>query len=182
MAPASSRRLTPDDWLAAGAELLATRGADALKAEPMARRLATTKGSFYWHFRDVPDFHARLLSRWQKEATAPLSAAADGAGSAVTRLRELAQALACPAGGAASEAAIRAWAAGSAAARATVAQVDAMRCETLGALLGDIGISNPEMVQLIHATAIGMLFTGEAAQSEAEGTIGSLVDLVLALR
>ncbi|MEH6751885.1 MAG: TetR family transcriptional regulator, partial [Paracoccaceae bacterium] len=36
----------------AGLAALAEAGPVALKAEPMARRLGTTKGSFYWHFAD----------------------------------------------------------------------------------------------------------------------------------
>ena len=33
---------------------LAETGPEALKAEPLAARLGVSKGSFYWHFRDVP--------------------------------------------------------------------------------------------------------------------------------
>ena len=57
-------RLTRPDWLLAGFQALAEAGPVALKAEPMARRLGTTKGSFYWHFADVPDFHRQMLSLW----------------------------------------------------------------------------------------------------------------------
>jgi len=31
----------------------------------MATKLKVSRGSFYWHFRDIADFRAQLLRRWQ---------------------------------------------------------------------------------------------------------------------
>ncbi|MBZ0122337.1 MAG: TetR/AcrR family transcriptional regulator, partial [Roseovarius sp.] len=93
---AAKTRLSREDWLAAAEAVLADRGAGALKAEPLARHMQTTKGSFYWHFRDVPDLHAQVLARWEAAAMAATDAAATEAGSAAARLRALAQALADP--------------------------------------------------------------------------------------
>jgi len=56
---ARSTRLTRDIWIDAGLKALVSDGPAALAAEPMARRMKTTKGSFYWHFKDVPA-HALL--------------------------------------------------------------------------------------------------------------------------
>jgi len=173
------KRLTRDDWLAAGAEILAMRGAEALKAEPMARHMATTKGSFYWHFKDVPDFQAQLLSRWEAGATPGPASAAQG--GAVARLRALAQALA-EAAQEGAEPAIRAWAVSHPPARAAVGRADAARRAALVALLREIDISNPEMARILHAAALGMAALGEDAPGECAATMGSLVDLVLALR
>ena len=58
-------RLSPDKWLTAGFEALVASGPSALAAEPLARALGTTKGSFYWHFKDVPAFQDALLAAWQ---------------------------------------------------------------------------------------------------------------------
>ena len=44
----------------AGFRALARSGARALRAEALARDLDTTKGSFYWHFKDLPDYLTRL--------------------------------------------------------------------------------------------------------------------------
>jgi len=186
-APHAPKRLSADDWLVAGARMLADEGPQALKAEPMARRMNTTKGSFYWHFRDLPDFHARLLARWERAALsrlAELDGDEDGAGPA-RRLRALAQAISDPGGeGPAVEVALRAWAAGHDGARAALGRVEAARHAALGASLSEIGIDNPEMARIIHAAAIGLplLHGGPAGAATRRDAAGSLVDLVLALR
>ena len=59
------QRLSADDWLRAGLQALTASGPEALKAEPLARRLETTKGSFYWHFEDVPRYRQALLNFWR---------------------------------------------------------------------------------------------------------------------
>lgn len=181
MTKPARKRLRREDWLAAAEAVLAEHGAEALKAEPLARHMQTTKGSFYWHFRDVPDLHAQLLARWEAAATAATEAAIAQPGSAAARLRALAQALADPGPGRVTEAAIRAWAATDAAARDAVGRIDTARRAALQALLQETGISNPEMAQIIHAAALGMTLLDDTAAAR-RAAIGSLVDLVLALR
>jgi AcrR family transcriptional regulator len=62
-------RLTRDDWLTQGLRTLAKDGANALKVGPMATKLKVSRGSFYWHFRDIADFRAQLLRSWQERST-----------------------------------------------------------------------------------------------------------------
>ncbi len=62
-------RLNPDAWIGGAIELLAERGVNAVKIEPLARRLGVTKGSFYWHFRDRPALLAAILARWEGRQT-----------------------------------------------------------------------------------------------------------------
>ncbi|MGH6872187.1 MAG: TetR/AcrR family transcriptional regulator [Rhizomicrobium sp.] len=62
-------RLTKTDWLDHGLRTLARSGAGALKVVPMAAALKVSRGSFYWHFRDIADFHAELLRHWQLRMT-----------------------------------------------------------------------------------------------------------------
>jgi len=172
-------RLSRDDWLAAGLAALRADGPGALGAEPLARRLGTTKGSFYWHFTDVPAYSDALLARWQDAAQSALDTDAD---HPAARLRACAEAIAAPADtpDRGAEPAIRAWAATEPAAAQVVSGTDAQRLARLAAHLDACGISNPEMARLMLAAAIGMqaLDTPEANRA----AIGSLVDLMLALR
>jgi AcrR family transcriptional regulator len=62
-------RLTKSDWLKHGLRTLANDGANALKVGPMADRLKVSRGSFYWHFRDIADFRSQLLRNWQEQST-----------------------------------------------------------------------------------------------------------------
>jgi AcrR family transcriptional regulator len=178
MTPAS-KRLRRDDWLAAGLTALRRRGPEALKAEPLARAMGTTKGSFYWHFEDVPDFHRALLKMWEKTAQDALSQAQSGSGTATSRLRNAAQSIADQASG---DAAIRAWARGHSGAAESLARIDTARLNTLHGLLSDVGVSNPEMARIILASGIGMAQLDEALNHDNGDAIGSLVDLILALR
>ena len=84
-------RLSPDSWIHAGFDALVAQGPSALKAEVLARGLNTTKGSFYWHFKDVPAFHERMLRHWEDTSLAALEAVLADEGSAVQRLRHFAQ-------------------------------------------------------------------------------------------
>lgn len=169
-------RLGPDDWLAAGMAALCEAGPAAIKAEPLASRLGVSKGSFYWHFRDVPAFHDLLLSEWEARA---VSRAEVAEGGAVSQLRALAQDLADPAP---QDQAVRSWAQSHKAARTAVRRVDEARLTLLRDLLGETGIGNPEMARILYAAAVGMTTLDTARPDDARGAMGSLVDLVLALR
>ena len=180
--PRRRARLRRHNWLDKGLAALGEAGHGALQAEPLARRLGTTKGSFYWHFADLPAFHAAILDRWEQDASAALDAAlADEAGE-VARLRRFGQVIADKPGGTDVEPAIRAWALGMPKAAEAVARVDATRLSYLSGLLDDLGIGNPEMAQILYAASIGMEAMGPAAPANRSSAMGTLVDLVLALR
>jgi AcrR family transcriptional regulator len=110
MSKTTSSRLSREKWLKAGFEALAEAGAQALKAEPLARRLGTTKGSFYWHFADVPDFHNALLGQWEEMAISRIVTALASEYTPTGRLRRMGQVIADKGAGGVIEPAIRAWA------------------------------------------------------------------------
>lgn len=53
-------------WTDEGLRALEAQGHSALKAQPLAQRLGVSRGSFYWHFKDLSDFHSALLLRWRE--------------------------------------------------------------------------------------------------------------------
>ena len=59
-----SRRLSTDDWIEAGFAVLADRGPNALRIDALCVRLNVTKGSFYWHFTDMPAYRGALVEAW----------------------------------------------------------------------------------------------------------------------
>ncbi|HEX2214446.1 MAG TPA: TetR/AcrR family transcriptional regulator [Mycobacterium sp.] len=64
-APTSTgRRVTADDWIQAGFDVLAEGGPNALRIGRLCDRLDVTKGSFYWHFTDMRAYRAALARTW----------------------------------------------------------------------------------------------------------------------
>jgi AcrR family transcriptional regulator len=58
------RRLSADDWIEAGFAVLADSGPNALRVDAVCARLNVTKGSFYWHFTDMPAYRDALVKAW----------------------------------------------------------------------------------------------------------------------
>ena len=79
-------QLSAKDWLDQGLKTLAESGFTALKAEPLAKAMGVSRGSFYWHFADIGAFHAAILKHWREIAAeqiiANLEAASEGRKSA----------------------------------------------------------------------------------------------------
>src|SRR5712671_3565766 len=61
-------QLSAKDWLDQGLRTLAKNGFTALKAEPLAKAMGVSRGSFYWHFADIAAFHAAILKHWREVA------------------------------------------------------------------------------------------------------------------
>lgn len=182
----TAARLSKDLWIQAGFEALLAQGPSALKAEALARGLKTTKGSFYWHFKDVPAFHGEMLEKWEAASLAHFEDAAAQDGTPVQRLRQIAQ-VECNTDGdstvfnGAAEPAIRAWARDNAQAAETLARVDQRRMDELDRLLAEIGLSNPELSRILYAARLGMAELSGRDGQENDDALGTLVDLILAL-
>ena len=70
MTQARSRtRLSREDWIEAALHALADGGPPAVAVERLAARLQTTKGSFYWHFKDREELITQTLATWEREDT-----------------------------------------------------------------------------------------------------------------
>ncbi|PIE07045.1 MAG: transcriptional regulator [Rhodobacterales bacterium] len=161
-------RLTREDWLTAGLVALEEQGPGALAAEPLARALGTTKGSFYWHFKDVATFRMSVAEAWEARALAAI-AAAPRDGAATERLLALSRP--DPA-----EAAMRGWARRSPQLAAVVGHVDRARATALRDSLAGLGLTNPEFARIVQAAVIGMETLGDTAP------LSTLLAAILALQ
>ena len=61
--------LSGEDWIKAGFRALTKGGPEAIKVEAIARDLKVSKGSFYWHFKDVTALKKSMMDHWAKLAT-----------------------------------------------------------------------------------------------------------------
>ncbi|MFE3201185.1 TetR/AcrR family transcriptional regulator [Embleya sp. NPDC055664] len=82
------RTLSREDWARAALEAMREGGLGAVAVEPLAERLGTTKGSFYWHFKDRDSLIQAALERWVAESE-ELMAAAERIEDPVERGRRL---------------------------------------------------------------------------------------------
>jgi AcrR family transcriptional regulator len=131
-------RLTKSDWISHGLRTLALEGPGALKAGRMAAKLKVSRGSFYWHFRDLADFESQLLRSWQVNSTdrviEDLDAREGEPGLAVHLIQQAFR------GRRRLDRAMRSWAAADGKVARVVASVDARRITRIAKLLVDAGV------------------------------------------
>jgi AcrR family transcriptional regulator len=132
-------QLSAKDWLDQGLKALAEGGFTALKAEPLAKIMGVSRGSFYWHFADVEAFHRAILRHWRDVAAERIIAdveASAGKGDLLQLLlhRVFSERLAL-------ESAVRSWAAVDRAAKSAVQAIDRRRLSYVESLLRASGLS-----------------------------------------
>jgi AcrR family transcriptional regulator len=137
--PTMSDQLSAKDWLDQGLKALASRGFTALKAEPLAKAMGVSRGSFYWHFADIGAFHAAILARWHEVAAEQIIANVEAASKeenplALLLRRVFGERLTL-------ERAVRTWASVDPAARAAVQAIDRRRLSYVEGLLAQSGLS-----------------------------------------
>ena len=130
-------QLSAKDWLDAGLKALAEDGFAALKAEPLAKALHVSRGSFYWHFADLAAYHAAVLDHWRdvtaERVIAQLEAVPEGESPLRLLLRRTFS------GRLSLEKAVRSWATFDPKARAAVQAVDRRRLDYVELLLRKAG-------------------------------------------
>lgn len=132
-------KLSREDWLQHGMKTLAEEGFGALKADLLAKSLRVSRGSFYWHFRDLQEFHLALIDEWQSRATQQVIDWIEQAASGDQRLSLLMR----RAWGVSNrtERAVRAWATHSPDIAARLEAVDKQRIDYIAGLLKSSGLT-----------------------------------------
>ncbi|MFG2123619.1 TetR/AcrR family transcriptional regulator [Streptomyces sp. NPDC048710] len=83
------KRLTAQDWADAALSAMGEGGLAAVAIEPLAVRLGTTKGSFYWHFANREALIEAALDRWEQKSTESVIAGLKSEPDPAVRLRRL---------------------------------------------------------------------------------------------
>jgi len=154
------RKMSQDEWIAGAFEALREGGIDALRVEPLAKRLGVTKGSFYWHFDNRRALHLAMLQTWEQRSTsAVIDEIDDGASTPQQRLQDLMHRAAAPSPEFDSiETAIRAWAMIDEVVAQATQRVDNRRLDYAAKLLRSSGIPKAlamRRARLLYRTLIG---------------------------
>lgn len=154
-----TEQLSADDWIRQGIKALTRSGFTALKADPLAKAMGVSRGSFYWHFADLGAFHAAILKRWREitaeEIIAGVEADSDEPLTALLR-RTFGARLDL-------ERAVRNWAAFDPAAQAAVRAIDRRRLDYIEGLLQRRGFSATiaqARAQILYWIFLGFALSG----------------------
>jgi AcrR family transcriptional regulator len=157
-------RGSPEVWLQAAHDLLVESGVDAVRIQPLAKRLNIARTSFYWHFKDRETLLAALADRWAARTTAGLIAAC--AAYADSKAEAMLNVISCflddSAFDSCLEFAIRSWALQDAAIMARLHIEDAARLQALVGLYlrwGYDGVQADTRARAVYLTQIGYIST-----------------------
>jgi AcrR family transcriptional regulator len=144
------------DWLDAGLVILAEQGAPAVTIERLTERLGLSKGSFYHHFKGMPEFKTALLAHFETERTTRFIEEAERApaGSPGGKLRRLTDLVLTAESGPELEIAVRAWASQDDEVHAVQGRIDRARVEYLRDLCRASG-TDPGVGQALYLIVIG---------------------------
>ncbi|BDX18261.1 TetR/AcrR family transcriptional regulator [Halopseudomonas aestusnigri] len=180
--PTGRAVLTPQDWFNAATEAILEGGFDQLRVLPLAKRLKVTRGSFYWHFEDLPQFIRLFLDQWQAQRIKGLRYWQPGLDPQLSPEQEVERVLLLMFEGPAVEFkrmkvefAIRDFAQRDLYARDIVAAVDEARVEQTARLLAPLVPAGTArgMAMIQYATILGsvLLFRGQLGGERALQTI-----------
>jgi AcrR family transcriptional regulator len=152
-------RLTITDWIKHGLRTLAGQGENALKVGALAAGLNVSRGSFYWHFKDIDDYRQALLREWQQRAGDQVIRDIDATITGPARLTALMR-LAFEEDRSLDRA-IRSWANTDSSAAEVVASVDVQRVAYIAKLLTESGVERRKAMP--RAEFIYWAYIGQSA-------------------
>jgi len=82
-------RLTKEDWLKKGLQVLTTKGYTNLRLEYLCEQLEVTRGSFYHHFDDLNDYVDKMMAYWEDNSNHIMDNVAVAPGTPLERLSQL---------------------------------------------------------------------------------------------
>jgi AcrR family transcriptional regulator len=181
LAPATPLRRK--DWIAAALARFSDHGIEAVRVETLARVLAVSKGSFYWHFRDRNELLEQILLSWESAEVAWIDAAE--AGSAAARWAAIV-ARTADRERIRTEVAIRSWARRDVAVALRISALERKKAALIAGVLRDVGFppaTAESWSQIVLLVCLGWLdrATRDRQFHLASQTLGEfLSDLILA--
>jgi AcrR family transcriptional regulator len=154
----TSERLTREDWLEIGLNLLGSEGEKFLTIERLCQVANRTKGSFYHHFKNRDEFINALLEYWQSEYTERIISTVEQLDDLNERRRKLDHLAASL--DSQIERAIRNWSGSDERVQKALKGVDEKRINYLAKSIGELGQLDEdvafELAIIEYATFVGL--------------------------
>jgi AcrR family transcriptional regulator len=153
----TNSKLGRQDWVQAALEILMAKGIEAVKVDAIAKSLKITRGSFYWHFKNLDDLLAAIIQEWQAiDTEAAIQQVEQIGGTPSQQLLHLFEIAAKDDDR--LEKAMRIWAIHDVRAMASIEQVDRQRLEYLQNLFLQMGCSQTDAelrAQVAYSVKLG---------------------------
>ncbi|WP_051213422.1 TetR/AcrR family transcriptional regulator [Maritalea myrionectae] len=189
---AKRNQLSAQDWLLAAIAAMAKGGVENVKVERLAKGLGTSKGSFYWHFKDRKDLLDQLIRYWVTQGTEQVMATNEREETSPhDKLVALFHvALKEPVGtlsSAQGEMAMRSWAMVDPNIAQTVSETDQQRIDYVTHLFAELGYSQERAGTNAHQLYLMLLgyyaratYAPNAAKAAQESILAALSDMMTA--
>ena len=182
-----NKPLSQLDWIQAGFRALTSGGHTAIKAEVIARELRVSKGSFYWHFDNLPTFKNAMIAHWVLVGTESIMIEVmERETDPIKQLRLLINTVTAdinlPYGGLLAEAAIRDWARFDCDVLRSVKRVDQSRLKYLSKLFRQAGGSasaSRQYANFIYGALIGLEYLSHEKLARLKLDLPALLELLL---
>lgn len=165
-----TERLTKEQWLDHGLHNLADLGFTSLKADKLAKSLGVSRGSFYWHFKNLADFHSGILGRWQEVMAESVITMLESQGeTAEAKLKQLLTI--AMTSERTLEQAIRAWGESDAVVKQAVSDIDTLRMGYVQKLVEEMGVDEGDAAvraRIIYGSYLGELSLHDTMTDEAQ--------------
>lgn len=79
------QKLSAADWIRFAEQEFSKHGVDAVRVEPLAKKLSVTKGSFYWHFKTRRELLDSIIADWKRRSTSAVIERLSEGGADATR-------------------------------------------------------------------------------------------------
>lgn len=158
--------LTRDDWLAGAMELLRERGVGGVRILTLAQRMGVSRGSFYWHFKDLADLLGGMREWWDREMTDSVIRHTEAFTVPAPKWLQALGEFILTSGLNRYDTALRSWAHGDEKTRAVLARVIQKRVGYVTSLFRGAGFSPSEATARGHLLAVYIMSEGTVHMNE----------------
>lgn len=172
-------RLAKNDWIEYGLHILKVDGFTSLKADVLAKGLKVSRGSFYWHFKDVSEYHNAILAHWVIRS---VQTANNLDASKNPKIRLKALITAASKSDHKLERSIRAWGQSVKIVEQQIDTLDAFRMDALRDVISEIlddKVEASRRAKILYASAIGLSQIESEKIALSDEDIDALVELFL---